>query len=296
MKKTTLIVAGVVVVLVVVVAAVLLSGEEEESPEKQNGQQEQNNISQPQESSEDDEDQETSATGEIIGQINKNDMPIPEFSVMEEVTTEQKEGDSFNVSYSINAPKEGAIKNFYQDNLDEDWSLEKEQTTGGQTAYFFAKGENYSLRVATMKGGMGVSGQGDHTMSISYSAPYQEDPYPDAVGVAPTSDAAEKFHEDFSSVFEDIFGGVKLENTESGDWISFDYIVKRPITQEDATEIRSQLEEKGYDTKNVSKDKKEAEYKFRLSDEEKWNEVTMTINVGEYISNVQKIEPTVWAR
>ncbi len=256
MKKTTLIAVGVIVVLIVVAAAVLLSGEEEErTPEKQNGQQEQSSTPQSPDSSED-EDQKTQTTGEIIGQIDMNGIPIPEFSVMEEIATNQGDGDSFSAIYNINAPEEGAIKDFYRDNLDEDWSLEEEQTSGGQTAYIFSKGEDYNLKVAITDDGMGSSGQGTHGMAIDYSAPYQEDPYPDTVGVAPTSDAAEEFHEDFSSVFEDIFGGVKLNDTNKGDWIKFNYIVKRPITQEDATEIRNQLEEKEYDTKNVSKDKK----------------------------------------
>ncbi|HMB65250.1 MAG TPA: hypothetical protein VKO42_00090, partial [Patescibacteria group bacterium] len=240
MKKTTLIAVGMIVLLAVVAAAVLLSGGEKEgSPDNQSNQQEQNNTSQPQGSS-GDEDQEASATGEIIGQIDMNGIPIPEFSVMEEVATNQKEGDNFSAIYSINAPEEGAIKDFYRDNLDEDWSLEEEQTSGGQTVYIFSKGENYNLKVAITEDGTGSSGQGAHGMAIDYTAPYQEDPYPDAVGVAPTSDKAEEFHEDFSSVFEDIFGGVKLNDTNTGDWIKFNYIVKRPITQEDATEIRSQ--------------------------------------------------------
>src|SRR6056297_2577411 len=295
MKKTTLIAVGAVVVVAVVAAAVLLSGgEKNKSPEEQNGQQEQSSAPQSPDSSED-ENQEASATGEIIGQIDMNGIPIPEFSVMEEVATNQKEGDNFSAIYSINAPEEGAIKDFYRDNLDEDWSLEEEQTSGGQTVYIFSKGENYNLKVAITEDGTGSSGQGAHGMAIDYTAPYQEDPYPDAVGVAPTSDKAEEFHEDFSSVFEDIFGGVKLNDTNTGDWIKFNYIVKRPITQEDATEIRSQLEEKGYNTNNVSKDKHKAEYTFRRSEGD-WNEITMTINIGEYIADVQKIEITVWQR
>jgi len=53
--------------------------------------------------------------------------------------------------------------------------------------------------------------------------------------------------------------------------------------------------EKDYNTTNVSKDKHKAEYTFRRSEGD-WNEITMTINIGEYIADVQKIEITVWQR
>ncbi|MDZ7611655.1 MAG: hypothetical protein U5L10_02735 [Candidatus Moranbacteria bacterium] len=295
MKKTMLIVAGVAVAIIVVVVVVLLSGKEEKSSSKQNGQQEQSNTSQTQDTSGSGK-QEVQANGEIIGQTDINGIPIPEFSFMKEVATNQKEGDSFAAVYNVNPPEEEAIKNFYQNNLGEDWILEEEQTSGGQTVYIFSKGENYNLKVAITEDGVGASGEGSHGIAIDYTAPYQEDPYPDAVGSAPTSDEAEKFHETFSSMFENIFGGVKLNYTAAEDWISFDYIVKRPITQEDSTEIRSQMEDNGYDTQKVSKDKHKTNYTFRLPEEEGWNEVKMTINVGEYISDVQKIDIRVYQR
>lgn len=295
MKKSALIVVGVVVVIIVIVIAVILSsGEKQGSPDKNNNTTPQENDLQPSDTSKD-KDQGQKATGEIVGQIKKNGVPIPEFSVMKEVVSEQGEGNNFKVVYGIAKPESRAIKTFYQNNLGDDWSLKREQSSGPQTFYTFNKGENYTLKVVVMKGARVATEGATHGLSIDYEAPYQEDPYPDAVGVAPTSDKAEKYHQDFSSVFENIFGGVKLENTEAGDWIDFDYVVKRPITQEDATEIRNQLEEKGYDTKNVSKDKHKAEYTFRKSYGD-WNEITMEIKVGEYISNVQQIKTTVWNR
>lgn len=288
MKKTTLIIGGIIVVIVIVALAIFLSGEKEEKPTPDNdrsGQEVSPDSGSASESGEN--EQKEGPTGEIVGQTDKNGIPIPKFSLMEEIMTEQKKGDSFEAVYNINRPEEEAIKNFYQDNLGDDWSLEKEQSSGDAVVYEFVKGDNYELEVALMADGAGKR------LVLKYDAPYQEDPYPDAIGVEPTSEEAEKYHQDFSSIFEEIFGGSKLKNAHTGDWIKLEYVVKRPITQEDATEIRDQLEKKEYETINVSKEKNEAEYTFQKSYGD-WNEPTVTIKVGEFIPDVQQIEVKVW--
>ena len=275
-------------VIVIVALAIFVSGEEEENPTPNNNRSGQEVSPDSGSDSESGKNgQKDGATGEIVGQTDKNGIPIPKFSVMEEMMTEQKKGDNFEAVYSINRPEEGAIKNFYQDNLGNDWSLEKEQSSGDTVVYEFVKGDNYDLEVALMTSGAGKR------LVLKYNAPYQEDPYPDAVGVEPTSEEAEKYHQDFSSMFEEIFGGSKLKNTHTGDWIKLNYLVKRPITQEDATEIRDQLEKKEYETTNVSKEKNKAEYTFQKSYGD-WKEVTVKIKVGEFIPDVQQIEVSVW--
>ena len=306
-KKVLLIVVGVLVALLIIVgvAGYLIFGavfgffQDKAQEATQNIPTEQITQTSSPDQQEQTSTQESSATGEIVGEMEKADIPIPEFSVMEEVMSEKKKGENFKVMYSINRPEEGAVKDFYENNLSEDWSLDKQQTVSGQTMYSFTKGDNYELDVVVMGAGMAPSmnamnAEGNTALVLEYSAPYQEDPYPNAVNVTPTSETGEKYNDDMMAVFESVFGGSKLVDAGSGgDATSLDYVVKRPITQEDATRIRQNLEEKGYNTTDVSKTKNEASYDFKKTYGEKTN-VNMEINVGEFVGDTQKIEVNAW--
>ncbi len=106
------------------------------------------------------------------------------------------------------------------------------------------------------------------------------DVYEPAKAVKPASSGINSaLHDDFKAVFDSVFGGSKLVSASSEKvWEDFEYIVKTPIKEQDAEDIRSSLEEKGYET--VSSSAKADKYSYTFSKEisgKEYDSIQMTI-------------------
>jgi hypothetical protein len=207
---------------------------------------------------------------------------------------DEKAGTFFAMYGIQELNKAEEIKDFYKTKAaEEGWTLGSDMFMEQTWILDFSKGQDYSLQVSV--GYMDNSTQ----LSLSCSGPgteEKENPYDSVSQVNPGSSLGNALHNDFKAVFNSIFGGAKLTRASSDKWVEeLTYIVKRQTTEQDAQQIRSLLEQRGYGV--TSSSSRTDKYNYTFSKEilgEEYDDINVTIWLTEEGSTQQKITVSVY--
>ncbi len=119
----------------------------------------------------------------------------------------------------------------------------------------------------------------------------RDNPYETAETVVPVQERNEVMHETFGAVLEEVFEK-EPRLVSSGDILVLSYIVDRAITPDDVAEVRSFLEEEGYELEgtDIEDDSYDLNFSAKILDYDYQGNIYVLISTAEEGEDTQTIE------